>query len=297
MVSFCALPLPAYAQKALTIEELLTAQQRWRLELGILYSNIEKTGVSVGQPILVQTGPTQFITLPSAIGEAHRNSDIVVFTPALRYGLRADTELYGRGSAVLEDTRFQSSLGESRTHSTQRFVDAWVGVNHRFVQEGKFPALLGFAEGALAENVATAGSEFVFGKSWAFGVTSYRTIDPIVLSATVAYRLNVARTAEGQRLRPGNSLLIAPLASFAANEQITLSTGVQWLLKEADEVKGVTPGTRATTTDLTLGLGYAFSKRVTLFFNARANISGGGGANVGMTVLYKPGGGTEGGKR
>ena len=49
---------PALADLPLTLEDLLTAQQRWRVELGVAYANSDTTGVESGNPVLIQTGPT-----------------------------------------------------------------------------------------------------------------------------------------------------------------------------------------------------------------------------------------------
>ena len=41
---------------------------------------------------------------------------------------------------------------------------------------------------------------------------------------------------------------------------------------------------------MSLGLGYSWSQRLTLNFNARTNISGQNNAEIGLTFLYKWGG-------
>lgn len=206
----------------------------------------------------------------------------------LRYGVNADTEIYGRLSALAEDTRITGAAG-TQTQKEQRFGDAWAGVNHRFVKEGKQPALLGFFEAALAENVSAAGSDLVSGKSYLFGLTTYRATDPVVLAATVAYRLNRPRNVDGRNQKPGDFFLINPSVAFAVNDEVTLTTGLQWRRQQADEIDGIRQGIATTRTDLNLGLGYAWDKRLTLNFTTRANISGPSNAEVGFVALYKLG--------
>lgn len=288
MIAGCAIALSARADLPLTVEDLLTAQNRWRAELSATYSNSDRNRTEVGPFAAIQTGPSQFITFPTLVGESRRNSDILALSAGLRYGVNAETEVYGRLSALAEDTRITGPTG-TQTQKQQRFGDAWAGINHRFVKEGKKPALLGFFEAALAENVSTGGSDIASGKSYLFGLTTYRATDPVVLAATIVYRLNRPREVDGQDQKPGNFFLINPSVAFAVNDEVTLTTGLQWRRQQADEIDGTRQGIATTRTDLNLGLGYAWDKRLTLNFTTRANISGPSNAEVGFVALYKLG--------
>jgi len=250
-----------------------------------VYANTDKTGVQTGQFLQVKVGSAQFIYVPASVGEARTNSDTLVLTPGLRYGFSANTEIYGRASWLARSARIQDGDG-LRGESENRFADAWVGINRRLVPEGKTPALLGFAEMALAEK---SGGETAYGKSWLIGATAYRTLDPVVLAATVAYRLNQPRQVDGDEQKPGNFLLVNPTINFAVNDRVTLSTGMQWRRQEADRNSGAAQGIATTRTDMYLGLGFQWDEHITLNFGTRANISGGDGAEVGLTALVKLG--------
>ncbi len=58
-------------------------------------------------------------------------------------------------------------------------------------------------------------------------------------------------------------------------------------LQRADQLNGIDQGLRTTRTSLNLGLDYAWSQRLTLNFNSRANISD--GADLDLTLSYKLG--------
>lgn len=226
--------------------------------------------------------------MPTVAGESRTNTDTLVATPGLRYGLSADTELYARTSWLSTTSRIQNSDG-AHSESASRFADCWVGVNRQLLMEGKTPALLGFAEAALAER---GGDDTARGKSWLLGLTAYRTLDPLALAATVAYRANLARPVSGREQKSGNLLLINPSVNFAVNDQATLSTGLQWRRQGADTTDGATQGIVSTRTELVLGLGFQWDQHTTLNFTARANVSGNGngnGAEVGLTALFKLG--------
>ena len=76
----------ALAELPLTVEDLITDKGKVKLDLSFAYANVDQKGISTGQPITVQTGPTSFVTLPTVIGERLGNSDTWVATFGVRYG-------------------------------------------------------------------------------------------------------------------------------------------------------------------------------------------------------------------
>lgn len=290
MRKFCpllllAMPLSAHADLPLTIEDLLTAQNRWRLELGSVYANAERTNAQNGQPIQIQTGPTSFITIPTFAGVTRENTDTLIFTPGLRYGISGDTEVYARSSWLSSTLRI--TLGNAtQSRSNTQFGDAWLGVNHRFISEENHPALLGFAELALAEKQSNHTHSV---RSVLVGFTTYRATDPLVLALTAAYRFNRSSTANSFTYQGGDYLLINPSVSFAANQVDTLSAGFNWRRQQPESLNGIAQGAVLTRTDFNLGLGYSYDQRTTLNTTLRGNLSGGNGAEIGITALFKLG--------
>ncbi len=285
------LPIPALADLPLTVEGLLTSHNRWRAELGIIYANAELQGVSAGQAVSVQVSPTQFVSIPTQISTSLINTDAVVFSPGLRYGMSENTELYGRATWFKSNTRIQDVNG-IRSQSSSRFDSLWLGINRKLVDEGKPPALLGFFEIAVAEKSQLPGSSntrTITSKSGLIGATTYRVIDPIVLAFTAAYRINASRSINGQRYSPGNYLLFNPSVSFAANNDTSLSAGIQWRNVQTDVINGQDQSLLRTSTDFNFGLAWQWDERSTLNFSSTANISGNGGASLGMTWTSKLG--------
>jgi hypothetical protein len=278
----CAAASVSRADLPLTVEDLITEQGKMRLDLALAYANASRQGVSAGEPVVVQTGPAAFVLIPTAIGDHLVNTDTLVASLGLRYGLTASTELYARASALTSWQRVSDVAGTSSSRES-RWADAWVGVNHQLREDDPGPALLGFAEVALAERHRHDSAHL---RSALLGLTTYHAIDPVVLSLTGAYRFNRSRP-DGQRsYRPGDLLLLNPAVGFAVNDRVTLSTGLQWTHREADRFDGVAQGIARTATDLTLGVGYGIARGNTLNATLRANVSGAGGAEVRLNWLY-----------
>jgi len=275
---------PARAEVPLDIEDILTDKGKIKLDTSMSYSNLERSGLSIGEPTVIQTGPTSFITLPASIvGERTTNSDSLVGTLGLRYGLTGNAEIYIRSSYVSYGQRSTEANGTKNSARQSRWVNAWGGINYRFKDDDKTPAILGLAEIALFEKPIEKRSSF---KSAMFGVTTYKAIDPMVLSLTTAYQFSRERKDKEIKYKPGNFVLINPSVAFTVNDRITLTTGMQWVSRAADRIDGQDLGMRRTSTNLILGVGYGVSKGNTLNFTLQSNTSGRGGADLRFSWLY-----------
>lgn len=279
----CSVSLtPAWADLPITVEDLITDKGKFKFDLSLAYANADRQGISTGAPIVVQTGPASFITLPTAIGERIGNSDVFVTTMGLRYGLTAKAEVYARASYLASSQRSSDIFGISAT-SDSRFADAWAGINYRFKDDDDTPAVLGFAEVALREKHLAGNSSF---KSAMLGLTTYKAIDPVVLALTAGYRFGRSRPDGEVSYRPGNLLLLSPSVGFAVNDRITLTTGLQWTRRAADRLDHQLQGISRTSTDLLLGVGYGFSRGNTLNTTFKANTSGQQGTELRVNWLY-----------
>jgi hypothetical protein len=231
---FMLVVLPARADLPLTVEDLITDKGKFKLDLSLAYANANRQGVFAGEPITVQTGATSFVTLPSLVGESTGNSDTSVATFGLRYGLTSKAEIYARLSGTHSQQRISGAGGLAKS-SDSGFADAWAGVNYQFKKDDETPAVLGFAELALREKQRSTSVSF---KTTMLGVTAYKAIDPVVFSFTGAYRSSQHRQDGAQAVEPGNLLLLNPSVSFAVNDRVTLTTGVQWTRRTAERIDG-----------------------------------------------------------
>jgi len=274
------LPPAALADLPLTIEDLITDRERFKLDLSLTYANAEQQGIAVGQPIAVQVEPTSFVSIPAWVGERRGNTDALVSSVGLRYGLSEKVEIYTRASYLYIEQRNTDASGNNQS-SESRFADAWAGVNYQFKQDDKTPALLGFTEIALREKHRVSSASF---KSALLGLTTYKAVDPVVFSLTVAYRINRSRKDGDVDYRPGNLLLLNPSLGFAVNERVTLTTGMQWSSRRADRY-GKEQGLRHTRTDLLLGVSYGFTEKSVININLKANVLGQDGADLRLSWL------------
>lgn len=271
----------AHADLPLTVEDIITDAGRFKLDVTLTYANSERQGLARGEPILIQVGPTSFISLPSAIGESQRNTDSIVGTLGMRYGVSEKAEFYARGSYLYNMHR---SYDEIRTSSSSesRFADAWIGLNYQFKGDDDTPAVLGFGEIAAREKHSESSVSF---KSAMFGVTAYKALDPVVFSLTGAYRVNRTRNNGSSEYKPGNLLLLHPSFAFAANDRVTLTAGLQWTSRQPDRIAERDQGLRRTSTDFLLGVAYGIAQGSALNVTFKGNASGRNGADLRINLL------------
>lgn len=279
------LPAAAFADMPLSIEDVLTDKGKFKLDAAVTYVNSESSRAELAAPVFIQTGTASFVPVPTEIQESSRNSDIVVGTLGLRYGLTGNTDLYGSGSYLWREERgFNAEHGESSKNRSKNLSDVSLGISHTFLKDDKNPALIGFVEGTLYEKSHGKASA---GKSWLVGATTYKAIDPVVLSLTAAYRFNRSKTlSDGLKYQAGNYWLLNPSISFAANDRISLTGGIQWLAKQPDRTAGRKESVRTTSTYAHLGAGFGFSKATSLNASARFNISGQSSSEMKLGVQH-----------
>src|SRR5690606_10967989 len=143
-------PFSVVADLALTVEELITEKGELKLDASLTYANSDRKNLITDEPIVIQTGEASFVTLPTKFGDFRGNSDVLVGTAGLRYGITRDAEVYTSASYLHRSMRSTDTSGIDNA-SEDRFVDAWLGLNYQFSQDNESPALLGFAEGAVYE--------------------------------------------------------------------------------------------------------------------------------------------------
>jgi len=267
------------------LEELMTAQHRWRVDTGIAYFNQQSSGAVAAGPIYLQVG-SQFIPVATGILPRNRNVDSLVGYAGLRYGYSADTELSfsTAGSYTNERTLLEGRSASSE--NTFKYSTLSLTASHRFLRENAGPGLIGLFEAAAVER---GRHDAVFFKAFTLGATVFRTIDPLVLSLSSSYRLNLRRADGAVTTKPGNLISVNPQLGFAVNESVTLIGGLLWQFQQATTTTTRCCAQRSTRTSLVFGVGYRATPRTSISLSTSSNVSGGGGVQVSLGAVIKLG--------
>jgi hypothetical protein len=138
----------ACADATLPIEEIITEKGRLKLDVSLSYTNNDRQRLDAGERITVQVSPTSFISLPTTYTETRGNSDVLVGTAGLRYGIGQRTEIFARTSYLYSAQRLNDREGVNAT-TEHHFQEAWLGINHQLKNQDAYPAFIGFVEAAM----------------------------------------------------------------------------------------------------------------------------------------------------
>ncbi len=289
----CLFSTAVFADLPLTVEDLITAPNKWRLDMGMSYVNQERRDLQQGGFFLVDLDAGRSIAIPLPSTQGQSNTDTLIVSPALRYGVTSKLEASLRGSGTLQQSRFQSSTnaqGAGFSSQTEtRWNDVWLGSQYQiFNNHAKYPNLLAFADLALLQR--GKGFQPAYAQSGLVGLTTYTVNDPLVFSLTSSYQVSGSRQLDdGRKLQQGDVWSLSGSLGFAVNPEVTLTSGLSWRQQQAERLEGTAVSLRRTQTSASVGFAYALSERSNLSFNVANPISGEGGSTLALQVNRKLG--------
>lgn len=255
----------------LRLEGLVAKQGSVELDLSFALSARSEDGIaSAFETIFLDGG--QFVSVPTTLDPRQLETDTGLVAGTLRYGLTDKLEFSGFASFVGSDVRVVQAGQQIGSDGSFSLNDVGVGVSDQFSEDDETPALIGFARLTLAEATDPDGDDYAYGRTSNVGITTYRVIDPIVLTLTGGYRLAAERAVAGRDTDPGDVFYLNPGVAFAVNDQITLTSGINFQRIFADEIDGTQFGTDRTRAEMKFGVGYGVSRDLTLRTNARNHI-------------------------
>lgn len=260
----------AHAQLPLSIETLLMPPSTFTLSTQTHWQESR-------QPVLFRRSAPSGGALLS-IGQ--RRVEQTVTAVAARYGFAPRWELNGRLSH--RQTRWNDP---GRRTGEARGFSADVGLSWLVRPEQAAPAILVDARLNLSSKAAAPDAEQQSLQGAEFGITAYRSLDPVVLSVSARYRRQNGHRAASGGASTVHSLMVAPQVNFAVNAKVTLVGGLSLQYRDPPLDTDTAGGARVDTA-LRLGLGYAASRRSTIFFNTNIDTAG-RGSGFDLEWLYR----------
>ncbi|ELA09635.1 hypothetical protein MOMA_04495 [Moraxella macacae 0408225] len=276
----------ALADLPLTVEDLTADKNKFKLTSDLSYFNQSQRNLTEQGNSLVDLGNGRTLVLPNPPSEGLSNSDSLIGTLGLSYGVTDKWEIGAKTNAVYRQVRQTSALENNKTSDT-RLQDFIFTTQYQLTDKHeKLPDSLIFSEISFYDNTYDLKPKSL--SSVLIGGTVYTVNDPIILSLTSSYQYNTKRGIlnPNQTINIGDVLSINGTVGFAVNPDITLNAGVGWQYKQTDKLQNKALGINQTQTNLNLGMAYSLSARNNLVANIRTNISGDEGSvfSLGLTT-------------
>ena len=272
---------PAQAQLPITVEDLFAKQDSFALGLTLSYYNL---GPQVELDFVEGEHPLY-------IHRVTDNVDQLTWGVNGRYGASKNTEVSVDLTMGYKSTR--RLLVDSNSSSERTGERLSFSVSHRLSEDAETPALLLSGQVEALHRSRRFGSGTVYGKEFGVSLVTYRTLDPILLSAraTVSYhrerKVNIPSQENERSLGNGYSVQLEPRLSFFVNSTITLAAGISWSWSDKLREDGRRYGINRTATSTLLGLDYKVNKKMALHFESSLASSSGEGIGLTLQLVYR----------
>ncbi|MGR2920492.1 hypothetical protein [Acinetobacter sp. 1125_18A] len=256
---FCQL---SHSDLPLTVENLISDKGKFTLEAGVVYGNNKINDTKFGGYIPVQISDSSFINVPTNVKNEQLQNEYLITTLGAKYGLIKDLDINLRSNFIYNSNRFLDINSEQKSKSDTNLAYVSLSLNYQFLQDAKYPALVGFIETTLFEKAEDKNTNF---SSWSFGVTTYRSYDPIVLSFTTGYKYSLKRKINSlDEYKPADLFFINPQLAFAANDRISLIAGLNFKTIGSQKLNSNTVEKQKNSIDYSFGIGFGLDDQSNL---------------------------------
>lgn len=260
-----SLPVCIYA-KAVKVDEILTEENKLKLDLSLSYANINKKSDSFSS-ITYQTTYGDFVTIPTYTGTYDTNQDYINYGFNLKYGINKSLELFSNLNLFTSETHVNDSAFTDV--STKGFSNLNFGFTYQVKKEDNSPSFLLGGSTYITERTTFSDNskKNIDFKSYSIYMTSYYTVDPIVFLIRVNYKLNLEKEYEDKTIKDGNVIIISPSIYFAVNPYTSINWGVKYQFQGKSRTDGEVISNQSSSIGYTFGVSYEISSKIMFNFD------------------------------
>lgn len=246
----------ARADLPLTVENLISDKGKVTIEAGLTYGNNKISNAKTVGYIPVQISDTSFVNVPTVIRNEQVQNEYIIANIGAKYGVIQNLDVSLRTNFLYSSNRFLDVDATEKSKTDSDIADISVGANYQFLQDAKYPALVGFIETTVFEKGENKNSNF---SNWTVGFTSYRSYDPMVLSLTAGYKYSLEREFDHiNDYKPADLLFINPQFAFSANDRISLIAGLNFKYLSDQKFNNQIVSKKRNNLDYSFGFGLGY---------------------------------------
>lgn len=257
----------AYADVPLTVENIISEKGKLTAELGLTYGNNKIRNAEITGYIPVQVSDTSFVNIPTVITNQQVQNEYVVTNIGVKYGLFENLDLSLKSNFIYSSNRFLNLESIEKSQTKLDISDISIGMNYQFIYDDIYPAIVGFFETTAFEK---SYNNLNF-SNYTFGLTTYRSYDPIVLSLTIGYKHSLKRKFDKKNyFKPSDLFFLNPQVAFSANDRVSLLAGLNFKHLGDQKLNNSVIIKKINSLDYSFGMGYGLNDNSN--FNLIANI-------------------------
>ena len=251
------------AEIPLSPEEILSKKGEWFIDITTSMLVDHDVRIDVSPPTSFEISPERIIDIPGTTTikeqEARRLTSSVGVTHAFTSRLEAALDMVWDFSS----TNHRVGDSNSSNHDTD-FRNLSFGLNWLVVKEDSHPAVVATFDTVVLEKdeiilFEKVLRDRVWFRSFSVGTAIYRQLDPVVLSGNLSYQLGLDRKIENVRFRPGEVGAWSLIVIFAANERLSISSGISGAVRRSEKIRGSRVGTTRNDVSLIGGISLVLS--------------------------------------
>ncbi|MFD1199990.1 hypothetical protein ACFQ3K_17000 [Brucella gallinifaecis] len=265
----------------LKVDEFSPSAGRLSINYGMNYTSQDKSGY-IPNFLYTFAGDGTLVYIPT-IQATQDRTDTATANFGVRYNVASRFNLSAQINGGYRYERNTSPENGLHNSSSFDFNSLTIGTDFHLLRlpRGAINAFL--SVGAVEKT----RDSFVYGKSFNGGLTGYWTVDPIILSTTVAYSKFMDRKSDNTTINPGDAISVSPSVGFAVNPDMNLSWGMTFAFKDAVKVNENKRNAWQMLSTVNLGLGYRIDENKLLNVTGRAGVGGNSAAQFGMNVSQR----------
>lgn len=206
-----------------------------------------------------QSANGDFVSVPTYLGSVESQSDRLMYSLALRYGISKDLEIFGFGN-FYSSTEHTLSANGTASRDDSGFSSCGAGWVYQIHKEDDYPAVLIGGTIDLIDNDELLKKNFYL-KSGSVFVSSYYTSDPVVFFLKASYGHNGSHANKTHSLEAGNVFSLTPQIYFAVNPYMSLNWGVRYQYKQKDTYDGNAISTNQSRLGWLFGVSYELNAK------------------------------------
>lgn len=255
-----------YADLPLTVESLISNQGKISLESSLMYGNSKANQAQLSGSLPIQVGANSYINLPTDITTNQQQTDYLIGSLAVKYGISHKSDIGIRVNTSYVTERDLAHTNFDKPQNKFELNDIGITASHQFLEDDKYPALVGFADVAIIEKRQDQNTPLA---NMSLGITTYRSYDPIVLSLTTGYKYNFEKILNNkQNYKPSDIFFINPQVAFAANDRISLLGAINLKHIGKQTLNNQTAFKPRNAIDMIFGLGYGLDDNASINLTA-----------------------------